>query len=97
MKRPLTYLSLCLAVMLIWLVFRPALPTATASPSGVVQEATPTRPPPPPTKPPPPEGRPTPGPGGQPGEAIPEPEVLVLLAGGLIAVAGYVHKRSSRR
>jgi len=97
MKRPLTYLSLCLAVMLIWLTFQSVLPTATASPSGVVQEATPTRPPPPPTKPPPPEGRPTPEPGVPPEEVIPEPEVLVLLAGGLAAVAGYVRLRSSRR
>lgn len=97
MKRPLTYLSLCLAVMLIWLAFQSALPKATASPSVVVQEATPTRPPPPPTKPPPPEVRPTPDLGGAPGEVIPEPEVLTLLAGGLAAVAGYVHLRTSRR
>ncbi|MCR4407302.1 MAG: hypothetical protein NUW24_10335 [Anaerolineae bacterium] len=94
MKKLLIYLGLLLAVMLIWLAFQPVL--STAGQPEVVQEATPTRPPPQPTKPPPPEERPTPDTGGLPGEVIPEPTVLVLLAGGLAAVAGYVHLRSSR-
>lgn len=94
MKKPLIYLGLFLAVMLIWLAFQPVL--STAGQPEVVQEATPTRPPPQPTKPPPPEERPTPETGGLP-EVIPEPQVLVLLAGGLTTVAGYVYLRSSRR
>jgi len=94
MKKPLIYLGLFLTVMLLCLAFQPVL--STASQPEIVQEATPTRPPPPPTKPPPPEERPTPEIGGAPGEVISEPGVFVLLAGGLAAVAGYVYLRSSR-